>query len=440
MLCSYNKSFQPRWHRHCSDGGRRTHQAIAALICDQPDKNPYTAILSTGTRHNDAEKCGFTSACDGHAISVIYEAAPDYFKQEMINLRENNLDSIFKYVSPQDAKQGFRLKDHIKFHLLVTQPPCGFICDQEDPCMEWKTPFVGYPHVPKCSSRIFIGAKMGIQGYVSHLIKNPILIESITILCGKDKGNQRIDFGNMFRLPQIKVLEYDPTYFQKDFRGSKLKLKHASNISSDTYENVDRNESATSAGTSEDGTNKSAVTVTNLDRNLETSFLIFNPQKDETSSTGLPIKTKVIEKYLEVDEQLEMKRKRDMKLLYTDLMDDLRVKEALTKLKMKLATKIEKNSQKIQGILDSISAENKKAAHRLDTDNLDVDMWNCILNEFIKPNYVRLKEQGIKKILNQKMIACVDTLLSNESAGIVMDCSWHDYVHVVFSSYQTTEQ
>ena len=67
-------------------------------------------------------------------------------------------------------------------------------------------------------------------------------------------------------------------------------------------------------------------------------------------------------------------------------------------------------------------------------------MWNCILNEFIKPNYVRLKEQGIKKILNQKMIACLDTLLSNESADIIMDCSWHDYVHGVLSSYQTTEQ
>ena len=59
-------------------------------------------------------------------------------------------------------------------------------------------------------------------------------------------------------------------------------MKHASNISSDTYENVDRNESATSAGISEERTNQSAVTVTNLDRNLESSFLIFNPQKDTT--------------------------------------------------------------------------------------------------------------------------------------------------------------
>jgi len=439
MVRSYNNSFQPRWHRHCS-GGRRTHQAIAALICDQPDKNPYTAILSTGTHHNDAEKCGFTSFCDGHAVSVIYAAAPEYFKQEMISLRECNHDSIFEYIPYSGVNLGFRLKDHVKFHLLVTQPPCGFICDQRDPCMEWKTPFVGFPHVPKCSSRILIGAKMGIQGYVSHLIENPILIESITILRDKDKESQRIDFGNKFQLPQIKVMEYDPTVFRHDFRSSSKLKKHTSNISSDNYENFDQNETATLADTSEEGAYQSAVTVTTLDRNLESSFLIFNPRKDENSFTGVPIKERHIEKCLEVDEHLEMKRKCYIKLLYTDLMDDLKVREALTELKMKLATKIEKNSQKIQGIIDSISTENKKAAHRLDTEKLNIEMWNCILNDFIKPNYVCLKEQGIKKILNQNMLACVDSMLSDKSADIIIDCSWHDYVHFVLSSYQTTEQ
>ena len=38
-----------------------------------------------------------------------------------------------------------------------------------------------------------------------------------------------------------------------------------------------------------------------------------------------------------------------MKLLYTDLMNDLKVKEALTNLKMKLATKIEKIVKKYRG-------------------------------------------------------------------------------------------
>ena len=34
--------------------------------------------------------------------------------------------------------------------------------------------FIGFPHVPTCSSRILIGATMGIQAYVSHLLEEPI--------------------------------------------------------------------------------------------------------------------------------------------------------------------------------------------------------------------------------------------------------------------------
>ena len=110
---------------------------------------------------------------------------------------------------------------------------------------------------------------MGIQGYVSHLIKGSILIESITILCVKNKEHQRIDFGSA--LPKIKVMEYDPKDFHYDFSGSsKVKVKDAEIVSSKTYENFDQNETAKSACTSEEGTLHSAVTVTSPDRSVGT--------------------------------------------------------------------------------------------------------------------------------------------------------------------------
>ena len=84
-------------------------------------------------------------------------------------------------------------------------------------------------------------------------------------------------------------MEYDPNEFRHDFRSSSKIKKHASNISSDNYENFDQNETATLADTSEEGAYQSAVTVTTLDRNLESSFLILNPQKDENSFAGVPI-------------------------------------------------------------------------------------------------------------------------------------------------------
>ena len=61
----------------------------------QNGKSCYTAILSTGAYHNDSEKCGYTSTCDGHAVSICYEAAPKYFLQEIESLK-NGEDSVFE--------------------------------------------------------------------------------------------------------------------------------------------------------------------------------------------------------------------------------------------------------------------------------------------------------------------------------------------------------
>jgi len=201
------------WGEHVKKTDK-IHKVIAALICHQERKSPYAAILCTGALHKDTEECGHDGShgtCDGHAESIIYEAAPKYFMNEVTNsLKEEENESIFE-VLPNN--KGFRLKRNVKFYLMVTKPPCGFIENQEDPCMEWKIPFVAYPHVPTCSSRILIGATMGIQGYVSHLLEEPIMIDSVIILCSKNPEVQRIDFNSLFPLPKIKTKKYNPREF-----------------------------------------------------------------------------------------------------------------------------------------------------------------------------------------------------------------------------------
>ena len=224
MVRGYKEMMKILWSRHAKLSGK--HKEIAALICHKEGKVPYVAILGTGTVHRDNDKCFHEDTkghecnhrtCDGHAESIVYEGAPKYFMDQMQHLLNDKemSRSIFERCSADKEPLKFKLKSKYKFYLMVTDPPCGFIQDQKEPCMEWKEPFVGYPHVPTCSSRILIGSTMGIQGCVSHLLEEPILIESVVILCTEGEENQKVNFGYSFRLPRIKTWKYNP----RDFPG-----------------------------------------------------------------------------------------------------------------------------------------------------------------------------------------------------------------------------
>ena len=265
----------------------KIHRHLAALICHQENRSPYAAILCTGTLHKDSEICSYEDShgtCDGHAESIIYEAAPKYFMNEMVNsLKQEENESIFELLP---NNKGYKLKPNIKFYLLVTDPPCGFIENQEAPCMEWKVPFVGFPHIPTCSSRILIGATMGIQGYISHLLEEPIMIDSLIILCSKGEELIKTDFGSSFPLPCIKTRRYNPrdfVNFEPNLvkRGS-LKKGSVANCAMPSTSSENIFVRMNSSGLEEH--DDSSVTLTGSDRNLGSSFLTFNPQTGKQSS------------------------------------------------------------------------------------------------------------------------------------------------------------
>ena len=195
------------------DKQRVYHKCIAALICDQ-NNNPFVATIATGTHWNNDQACYWKppKPCSMHAESLCYDAAPIFFQMEMLNCYTENKASIFTH----DQNKMFKLKKDVEFHLLITGRPCGWCTEGNNPCYEWKQ-FASsentFPHVPTCSSKILISSKMGIQGYVSHLLEEPIFVKSVIILCDKSKD---MNFATPnLKTPEFHLLDYDPDSFNE---------------------------------------------------------------------------------------------------------------------------------------------------------------------------------------------------------------------------------
>ena len=114
--------------------------------------------------------------CDGHAVSVCYRLASFYLITEIRRHKKNPSMSIL------DCQPGgYELKKGIQIHFFTTDIPCGIMADNDYYFLSWKIPFKGKPHCLKCSSIILLGAYLGIQGPLSHLLRKPVYVSSITI-------------------------------------------------------------------------------------------------------------------------------------------------------------------------------------------------------------------------------------------------------------------
>ena len=440
MVDCYKKTLTYHWSKHSTSDNSEIHKVIAALICHN-GRSCYAAILSTGTYHNDTEKCGTTSTCDGHAVSICYEAAPKYFLKEIKSLK-NGDDSIFECIP---NKEGFRLKPEISFHLFVTQFPCGFIQDQKEPCMEWKTPFIEYPHVPTCSTRILIGATMGIQGYISHLLDKPIMIDSLVILSPNLDDYPVLDFGNSFKMPKvIKTMRYDPEDFKPGFflpsepSVYKYSLKYEHCQSYTSTESIDGNETAKSVGSSLERARDSSVIVATPDRSERIGFLKFDPRstKEVTSHFDLSIKIRDIDQIFEVDAGLRIQRISNLKQIYDDLAIRLKLEEALEMLRCKLDAESKNNEGAMSTLIQSLSEELITVPDTLDTKS--EKEWDSYIQKQFEMKVRNMQEKGRIKIRNQHMVACIQKILTKKGEHIMMDCNWYQYLNSIPSSFQPT--
>ena len=389
MVRCYGKMLGTFWSKHTLEGSNKFHEQIAALICDEEGKLPYTAVLGTGTLHRD-KRCAHEDnygcecshcTCDGHAESIIYEGAPKYFMEQMVHsVKEKEMsDSIFDIIPSSEGHLKFKLKPNIKFYLMVTGPPCGFIQNQKDPCMEWKLPFLGYPHVPTCSSRILIGGTMGIQGYVSHLLVEPIFIDSVIILCTKDAEHQRINFSGSFPLPQIRTREYNPKDFAsfKNQQFIQHKDSEARPSTTDTNTNIFSENIAVTSCTSSNGTKYSTLSIASAYKD-GFSYLAINPLDGVELSGILSFCTanKDIDDCLIIDESVKKERKATMEEKYTKLCDRLELKNALLRHTYKLEADVKKGKTKATFVDDATISKIEELL--LNNGKLIMDCtWDC---------------------------------------------------------------
>ena len=448
--------------------GKKYHRCIAALICHPTGKDPYVAVLCTGTKMNDGEcystiskcskdcstvlnteakksdgdtgtkkshggskNCSYT--CEGHAEGLCYEVAPIYFQQEMQNCLCKR-ESVFEF----DDKV-FSLKSDIKFHLLITEPPCGWIQDQKNPCMEWKVGFEGAPHIPTCSSKILIGSKMGIQGYVSHLLKDRIFIQSVIILCEKNAKDQKTDFINpKFKLPTFCTLKYDSKIFNPYSSQPTFKPLHLVKVPAYTPHTTECRYDIDNHNDDHNNDDKISTCCAAVDQSISRKPIrnwSYNPRTgsvsydDNPSNSKLSVSKREIDADLssKVDTEFQKKQKNKMQEEYTDLKTLLNLRVALKELKTSLKTyktakenDLKEMTKPVADMLDKITQSLICGKYK------SPEEWKDSLDNNLEKEMKKFYCRGKNLIDVQNWISSIEKILE-DSSKIIVDCSWKRY-------------
>ena len=467
---------------------KKCHRCIAALICDPHKEDPFVAVLCTGTKCNEG-KCYSTqdgsknhkdSPCDGHAESLCIEAAPIFFQNEMQRCLEGEI-SIFEF------KSTFVLKPNIEFHLLITEPPCGWIQDRQSPCMEWKPNFIQVPHIPTCSARILINSKLGVQGYLSHLLDKCIFIQSVIIL-RKGGEDHKFCFPSTafdLNLPTITTMKYNPSEFNPNKECKTYEpmgLGQSTEKSSLSTNKSNQNRSKDGKGENIEKDKHSHVAIDQLKR--QKSFVLnctFNVHEAKERDHNEPCEKhySILERKIDgnlsnkVNKDIQKKRKLEMKDMYDALRKKLNLQEVLEK-RYSEHTKY-KASKEHDIKKKALPAEHRvedKTEHRVDdkidhgtecktnhqaertiehevaickkTTSLSItDMfcegvqkllneeckcpkdWIDIINK-VKEQIKGLEPEATRFIDAQNMIRDIEKLRENPS-DCILDCSWKRY-------------
>ena len=171
---------------------RNNLYVVAALVLES-EKNGKslfkTVMFTMGTKWKNEIDCSFLRGngkklwdiCDGHAEALCYRLASVYMLSEIYKIDNHHEDSSIFQIAPT----GYELKESKKLHLFISYHPCGFMKKLDDKTF-WKQ-FSTSPHIPNCSSKILIGAYLGIQGPLSCLLTKPVYISSMVLLDGGEK-------------------------------------------------------------------------------------------------------------------------------------------------------------------------------------------------------------------------------------------------------------
>ena len=416
-----------------SENSKHYNKVIAALICDNNGK-PYVAVIGTGTRKNDKNKCEKDCVCDGHAESICFEAAPMYFQEQMLHVSHDKEDSIFTYNS---KKCIYELKPGVTFHLLVTEPPCGFIRENKEPCMQWKPSHeCEIPHIPTCSSRILIAAQIGIQGYVTHLLDKPIVVDTITILFCKDenKNEQKIKFDTekmqklkikyegeekleMLKMPIIQKKSYDP----KDFNdGQACEFKPMNLIPGST----------SSDNRPHEGYQHCYVGIYSPSEGIGSIVFKFDPQKQTVKyysgkNDSYFMERKIYDELqIEINEKEYTEKKRSVREIYDQLKEILKLSTALDSYHKNLQSRFENYKTNQGETKQKVLTEVERALNGLITNNYKEEIDQVLMP--IKKDITDFWKSGCDMVNLSEHIQYISKCVESKK-NPVMDCSWEAY-------------
>ena len=175
---SYKDWFlQKKGTLNADNNGHQHIKVISAIIREkitaEKEERFKVIVMCSGTKHQiHCSSMDFIGSCDSHAEANCYEAVVLHFLK-LIRKRDFNVLLL--------SKDGFQLNPEYKFHLFVSRPPCGFMTNEEDPLISWKTPFVKEPHILTCSSKIVLNSYLGVQGPLICLFAKPVYISEVII-------------------------------------------------------------------------------------------------------------------------------------------------------------------------------------------------------------------------------------------------------------------
>ncbi|XP_065888870.1 uncharacterized protein [Dysidea avara] len=364
--------------------------------------------MSAGTKNNT--KCSsedFNGSCDGHAEALCYETVVHYFLKL---IRKKNFNVLLL------SREGFQLNPEYKFHLFISHPPCGFMINESEPLISWKTPFVEEPHVLTCSSKIVLNSYFGIQGPLICLFAKPVYISEVIILHNDDtiteKTHKKFEEATnklapqslfSFHPPEVKVLKVP-------------KLCGIDNIGAKNHN-------------AQEGSSGAVLRNPDDDCNPIFSVKIFKKNNEKTKGSKATEKVYNNEMLFDINDLVWSKipiklHFKEFDEIHKVIIENLKIFQELQELSKKLKEDCEHTASNLKEKIGKASAEVTKLVEEMDYKCYK--KANLAAKKFLRDVVINLQDQKENEL---RMIEDIRVLLDKSKAGSVpMCCCWKRYL------------